>query len=72
MSITSKMIRQTGLQKQNSNTMINSIAPQDSYHSTLIMDATSRKEMKIGQLPYPKYKSSHKNLMNLGGKPNKP
>ena len=30
------------------------------------------KEMKIGQLLYPKYKSSHKNLRNLGGKPNKP
>ena len=46
--------------------------PQDSRHSTSIMDAIPGKEMKIGQLPYPKYKSSHKNLINLGGKPNKP
>jgi len=72
MSITSKMIGQTGLQKQNSNIMTNSIAPQDSRYSTSIMDATPRKEIEIGQLPYLKYKSSHKNLMNLGGKPNKP
>jgi len=72
MSITSRIIGQTGLQKQNSNTMTNSIAPQDSHHSISIMDATPGKEMKIGQLSYPKYKSSHKNLMNLGEKPNKP
>jgi len=72
MSITSKMIGQTGSQKQNSNTMTNSIASQDSHHSTSIMDAIPGKEMKIDQLPYLKYKSSHKNLMNLGGKPNKP
>jgi len=52
--------------------MTNSIAPQDSHHSTSIMDATPGKEIKIDQLPYPKYRSSHKKLMNLGGKPNKP
>jgi len=63
MLITSKMIGQTGSQKQNSNTMTNSIAPQDSHHSTSIMDATPGKEMKIDQLPYPKYRSSHKNFV---------
>ena len=72
MSITDKMIGQTGSQKQNSSTMINSIVPQDSHCSTSIMDATPGKEMGIGQLPYPKCKSSHKNLINLGEKPNKP
>ena len=72
MSITSKMVGQTGSQKQNSNTMTNSIAPQDSHYSTSIMDVTPGKKMKIDQLPYPKYRSSHKNLMNPGGKPNKP
>ena len=67
MLITSKMIGQIGLQKQNPNTTTNSIIPQGSYSSTSTMDAIPGKEMETGQLLYPRYKDSQKNLMELGG-----
>jgi len=35
------------------------------------MDAIPGKEMGTGQLLYLRYKGLHKNLMKLGGKPNK-